>query len=95
VPEWKDVGIGGLLALLVLREVFTFLKSGKNHRPTAGDQSVEFWREQIREIIVQIVTQTITRSIDQQLMVQSETRELQKGINEGIVKLITIYEAKK
>lgn len=95
MPEWKDVGLGGLLALLVLREVFNFLKSKKNGRPTAGDQSIEFWREQIRELIIQILAQTITRTLDQQIMVASEIRDLQKGTNEGIIKLITIYEAKK
>jgi hypothetical protein len=95
VPEWKDVGIGGLLALLVLREVFNFLKAKKNGKPTAGDQSIEFWREQMRDLILQILSQTITRTLDQQIMVASEIRDLQKGTNEGIIKLITIYEAKK
>jgi hypothetical protein len=95
VPEWKDVGIGGLLALLVLREVFNFLKSKKNGKPTAGEQSIEFWREQMRDLILQILAQTITRTLDQQIMVSSEIRDLQKGTNEGIIKLITIYETKK
>lgn len=95
MPEWKDVGIGGLLALLVLREVFNFLKSRKSEKPTsAGEQSVEFWREQMRDLILQILAQTITRTLDQQIMVSSEIRDLQKGTNEGIIKLITIYEAK-
>ncbi|MGD0986293.1 MAG: hypothetical protein ABR874_00695 [Candidatus Sulfotelmatobacter sp.] len=95
MPEWKDVGIGGLLALLVLREVFNFLKSKKNGKPTAGEQSIEFWREQMRDLILQILAQTITRTLDQQIMVSSEIRDLQKGTNEGIIKLITIYETKK
>lgn len=95
MPEWKDVGIGGLLALLVLREVFNFLKTKKNGKPTtAGEQSVEFWREQIRDLILQILAQTITRTLDQQILVAGEIRDLQKGTNDGIVKLITIYEAK-
>ncbi|MGA7220512.1 MAG: hypothetical protein WBX38_19510 [Candidatus Sulfotelmatobacter sp.] len=95
MPEWKDVGIGGLLALLVLREVFNFLKSKKNGKPTAGEQSIEFWREQMRDLILQILAQTITRTLDQQIMVAGEIRDLQKGTNEGIIKLITIYETKK
>jgi hypothetical protein len=95
VPEWKDVGIGGLLALLVLREVFSFLKSRKNGKPTAGEQSIEFWREQIRDLIIQILAQTITRALDQQIMVTAEIRDLQKSTNEGIIKLIAIYEVRK
>ncbi|HZR59117.1 MAG TPA: hypothetical protein VFA74_19780 [Terriglobales bacterium] len=95
MPEWKDVGLGGLLALLVLREVFNFLKSRKNGRPTAGEQSIEFWREQIRELILQTLTQTLLRPLDQQLVVASEIRDLQKTTNEGIIKLIAIYEVRR
>jgi hypothetical protein len=67
----------------------------KNGKPTAGEQSIEFWREQMRDLILQILAQTITRTLDQQIMVSSEIRDLQKGTNEGIIKLITIYETKK
>lgn len=96
MPEWKEVGLGGLLALLVLREVFNFLKTTKKEvkSPTAGEQSVEYWREQIRELVLQILGQTVTRTLDQQLVIASEIRDLQKGTNEGIIKLIAIYEAK-
>jgi hypothetical protein len=95
MPDWKDVGMGGLLALLVLREVFNFLKAKKNGRSSAGDQSVEFWREQLRELILQIMAQTITRTLDHQIMLSAEIRDLQKATNEGIIKLIAIYEVRK
>jgi hypothetical protein len=49
----------------------------------------------MRDLILQILAQTITRTLDQQIMVSSEIRDLQKGTNEGIIKLITIYETKK
>jgi hypothetical protein len=94
MPEWKEVGIGGLLALLVLREVFGFLKTKRNGRSTAGEQSVEYWREQIRELVVQILSQTIARALDQQLAIAIDTRDLQKCTNDGIIRLIAIHEAR-
>lgn len=95
MPEWKDVGIGGLLALLVLREVFNFLKTKRNGKPvSAGEQSVEFWREQFRDILLPILSQTLSRTLDQQSMMIDDIRDLQKATNDGIVKLVTIYEAR-
>lgn len=93
MPEWQNVGIGGLLALLILREVFGFLKSKRNSKPTAGEQSVEFWREQFRDLMLQVVEQTIRRAMDQQIVLTAEIRDLQKVTSDGIIKLITIYES--
>jgi hypothetical protein len=97
LPEWKDVGLGGLLALLVLREVFNFLKSKNNGngRPTAAEQSIEFWREQVRSIAMEILAHTVNRTLDQQVEIATEIRDLQRDINDGIIRLITLYEAKK
>jgi hypothetical protein len=53
-----QIGIGGIFALMVIREVLGFLKK-KN--PASGDNGhsgtmpVSFWREQFRQIISEVI----------------------------------------
>jgi hypothetical protein len=47
VPSVSDLGVATVAAILILREVFAFLKKrngGKNG--SAGDKTVEFWQQQ-------------------------------------------------
>lgn len=47
--DWSAVTSGGVLALLVLREVFAFLKVRKANG--SGERPVEYWTQEIRKIV--------------------------------------------
>ena len=55
VAQWTEIGMGGALALLVIREVLNFLKVQKqrNHKPNAaaGEKSTEFWTVAFNQIV--------------------------------------------
>ena len=50
-----QLGIGGIVALLIIREVLRFLRSrnGSSSSPagSSGSQSIEFWQAEIRKAV--------------------------------------------
>lgn len=56
--EWEKIGIGGIFALLVIREVLNFLKIQKGNG--SGDKAVEFWQMEIRRIVREEIHEAFT-----------------------------------
>jgi hypothetical protein len=72
-----QLGIGGVLALLIIREVLGFLKAkkngvGGNH---SGEKSVEFWRGQIRQTMSDVVAAELLPAIQEQTHILEDIRE--------------------
>lgn len=68
--DWRNVGIGGILTILVLREVFGFLKPMLRKTPedrrVAGERSVEFWQIEFRRAVdagIKVLDEKLTGSM--------------------------------
>jgi hypothetical protein len=83
---WQ-IGAGGLLALLVLREVFTFL-SARGRNGTAGDRPVEFWRGELRQGVSECLEASLRPVLEQQTVLLREIRDAVTRGNNGIQELI-------
>lgn len=68
-----QVGVGGIFTVLVLREVFTFLKTRKANG-ASGDQSVEFWQQQQQLIIAENLKMSVIPILDKQTAILDEIR---------------------
>lgn len=100
MPEWKDVGIGGLLCLLVLREVFNFLKTrgmekSRDQQDKDNRDSRAALREEIRVLLSQVMNDSLKSTLDQQIRATEAMRDQLKVTADGILKLITIYEVQR
>ena len=62
-----QVGVGGILALLVLDRVFAFLKQrNRNGVTQAGDQPIEFWRDLNKKIMLESLESVVVPILRQQ-----------------------------
>ena len=68
-----QVGVGGIFAILLLREVFGFLKHRKNNG-AAGERSVEFWQQQQQVIIAENLKLSVIPILDKQTAILDELR---------------------
>lgn len=76
-----QVGVGGLLALLVLREVFQFLKTRRHAShdngaaiKTAGDFPPEYWQNEQRKAIADVVITVVVPLLTGQATILNELR---------------------
>jgi hypothetical protein len=92
-----QVGVGGIFAIFILREVFTFINkrgngngNGNGSKTDSGGQSVAFWQLEIRNAVNESVTQQIVPHLQAQTRVLEEIRdtmgEMEKGINELVTR---------
>lgn len=93
MPEsYTQLMVGGVLTLLILEKVFTFirpilLKNSKNGKPIhAGDMPVEFWLEQNRKIISDGLKPHVTALVE----ATERLEKVQTKINEGIIELVVL-----
>lgn len=62
--QLTQLGLGGLVAYLVIKEVLNFLSKRKNGRAengASGEKSTSYWRETIREIIEQAIKDSMSK----------------------------------
>lgn len=89
-----QIGVGGIFALFILREVFTFIKSqrtnGNGNGQAAGTQSAAFWQLEIRKAVDESVGSTMVPHLQAQTKVLEDIRdtmgEMEKGINELVTR---------
>jgi len=59
--DLQSLGVGGIIAFLLVREVLGFLKAKKSNGHS-GDRSVEFWESTIRRLMNEALAQNLTLS---------------------------------
>ena len=85
MPEWQQLGIGGVFAIMVIREVLGFLKKrGTMTNGEAGGKSVDFWRLEFRS--------AIDERMGSHLAAQTQTLT---DIRDGINKLVVLNENRR
>jgi hypothetical protein len=89
VEAIAQVGVGGALALLIVREVLAFLKGRNGKTPTsAGDKSVEFWQMEYRKA----TDEALRPLLAAQTAVLSDIAQTQHEMNERLGRLVYIAE---
>ena len=83
-----QIGVGGILALLIIREVLRFL-AGRKPKPdngSAGTKSVEFWQAQqrtaVREVLGDLIAPFLATQTDILRRIQESADKTQEGIQE-------------
>jgi len=82
---WQ-IGAGGALAVLILREVFAFLR--ERTRNGAGSKSVDFWRMELRAAVNEGLTTTLKPLIETQIQLLREIRDSVATSYQGISELV-------
>lgn len=82
-----NIGIGGTLALLIIREVLGFLKGRKNGHTSAGDKSPEYWENANRHIMSQVIVSTVEPILLQQTKILDELRGVSTRQTEVLIKI--------
>ena len=80
--EWTNIGIVGVLSLLLVREVFAFLKA--NPSKFESGKAVGNLENEIRRLNASItaLTETLTNVILECRATQAEVREVRRDIDE-------------
>lgn len=77
------------MALYIIKNLFSYLKSSRNGNGRSGDQSIDFWRSEFRAAL-QEGLKDHTDSLKESLC---QVYEVETKIHEGIIKLVALTEA--
>lgn len=80
MDEFSQVGIGGIFALLVIREVFEFMRrrKGENGNLT-GEKPVEFWQAQMRVIVESELKDAMNIVASEIRILQNDTAKMRES----------------
>ncbi len=84
---WQ-LGTGGLFALLVVREVLSFLREKGRVLNGSGGKPVDFWRLELRTAVNEGLATTLKPLIETQVQLLREIRDSVTTSNQGISELV-------
>jgi len=96
-----QLGVGGLFAILALREVRGLLgelsgwRKNANGPNASGAKSPEFWQAEMRKAAVEAFAMTATPALEQQTELLREIRDGQRRLSEEVLKMATRQAARK
>ena len=94
-----QVSVGGAVALLILREVFQFLKGRRNGAPqpatTAGGLSSEFWQAEQRRAISDVLAATVLPILANQTKILSDLKDAEQSTALQLVRLVTTIDLQR
>lgn len=80
-----QLGVGGILAILVIREVLGFLRRrNADGVGLAGEQSVDYWRRQHYEAARQATVDVMTPMLLELHEIRSDTTRLRESQHRGV-----------
>lgn len=81
-----QIGVGGVLALLIIREVLRFLKQRQpaSGAVSAGAQSPEYWQAEQRKAITDVVVSIVVPILSNQNAILNELRVSQTEMNKNM-----------
>ena len=90
IDNLTQIGVGGILALLIIREVLKFLtdRKTKPDNGSAGTKSVEFWQHQQRLAVRDVLTDLISPFLSAQTEILRRINESSDKTREGIQELV-------
>lgn len=92
IDSFAEVGVGGAVALLVLKEVFTFVKTtrGNGKDAASGAKPVEFWQAEIRHGVSESVRTELAPLLTVQTELLKEIRSAEGDIAKGVSELVVL-----
>lgn len=92
--EYWGPAIATGITVLVGKIIWDWLagKRKVNGNGNSGERPVEFWQQKIRETVNEALESKLVTVIANQNRVLAEILDLQKDINTGIVRLVTLEE---
>lgn len=84
MTDLTQVGVAGILVLLILDRVFTFLRTYRQRAGNgqAGDQTIEFWRTQHRDMLMLVLESSILPILAKQTDILNELKRLSIDMRE-------------
>ena len=83
--DWQSLGIGGLIVVFVIKELFSFLKNRNGKGNKSGDMSPDYWKSAIKEGMADSLKNSISPILNRQTDILDAIRESQ-------VRMVTIIE---
>ncbi len=96
--QWTQVSVGGILAILVLREVFGFLRTRNGARSansSSGNRPVEYWQVDMRKALAEAFQTSILPALSNQTDLLREIRDEQKETHKAIYDLAAVCPLSK
>lgn len=83
-----QLGVGGIVALLVIREVLGFLnkrkENGQKKERVAGEMSPEFWQADYRKAVTEVVASIVVPILASQTSILSEMQRSNQDVSQKI-----------
>jgi hypothetical protein len=97
VPEpLTQLGVGGLLAYLIIKEVLSFLKNRTtSSNGNSGEKPVSFWEQHIGASVQSAIDLKMVPHLEQQTEVLKEIRDSLKQMNDRTLELVVSDRAAK
>lgn len=77
-----QLGVGGIFALLIIKEVFNFLAKRKTNGNASGERPVEYWAVAIRSFVAQELSEKVVPDL-------IENRRIMQQIHDDLIRLST------
>lgn len=81
----SQLTLGALVALLILREVFAFLKKRGNQDRDSGWMSPDFWRATNKEVALEALTATVLPILDKQTDILGRLEQFHSQTHERLI----------
>ena len=88
MPNNYEVALSGVLALLILKEVFRFLRTKKDNNKPAGEFSPEYWQSEQRRAMTEVLVATIIPILSNQTTIMSDIRTTLSKQSESLVVIL-------
>jgi len=92
-----ELGVGGAVAVILVREAFTFIRENRSRRNgngKAGDKATEFWQQDVRDAVEEKMNSVLKPVLEKQTEILREIRDAQARANDGIKELVTLERSR-
>ena len=83
-----QVGVGGILAILIIREVLNFLRARPDASDRAGDASPEYWQAEARKAMTEVMVTIIVPILATQTTILTELQKNAAITNQNMAVLM-------
>jgi hypothetical protein len=90
--SWTQIGVGGTLAYVIIREVLGFLKHRRENNgggsKGAGEYPVEYWQAEQRKAVSEMIVLHVVPILANQTVILSELRSANVGMEQKMAVIL-------
>lgn len=58
-PDWQSLGVGGILVVFIVRELFAYLKAREQKNDRSGDKDPAFWQMEFKKAVEEGIAKAV------------------------------------